>query len=87
MASNKFIELQEFSDDELREELQATQVQQQKLQFDHVVKGLDNPHDLREIRRDIARLKTEIRRRELANLSDEALADRDRLRARRRKRK
>lgn len=67
MASKKFVELQEFSDEELMNELQEAITQSDKLRFDHGLKGLDNPKVLKEIRRDVARLKTEVRRRELQN--------------------
>jgi len=85
MASKKFLELKEFSDEDLKAELTDTQDQYLKLKFDHAVKGLDNPLDMREVRRDIARLKTEVRRRELATYSEEELANRSKIRARRRK--
>ena len=85
MATKKFKELQEFSDSDLTAELTQTEVQYQKLKFDHAIKGLDNPLTLREVRRDIARLKTEIRRRELNNASEAVLAKRSKIRARRRK--
>lgn len=84
MATKKFLELQDFSDSDLQSELETTQTQFQKLKFDHAVKGLDNPLVLREVRRDIARLQTEIRRRELANMSEEQLAKRSKIRERRR---
>jgi len=48
---------------------------------------LDNPLTLREVRRDIARLKTEVRRRELAAMSEEDLSRRDRIRDRRKRQK
>ncbi|MCB0629846.1 MAG: 50S ribosomal protein L29 [Saprospiraceae bacterium] len=85
MATKKYLELQDFSDADLKSELEATEVQFQKLKFDHAVKGLDNPLTIREVRRDIARLQTEIRRRELATMSEEELAKRSRIRNRRRK--
>ena len=85
MASKKFIELQEISDADLVAELAHTEQKYQRMQFDHAIKGLDNPLDLREARRDIARLKTEIRRREVANMSEEELAGRSKKRERRRK--
>jgi large subunit ribosomal protein L29 len=85
MATKKFLELQDFSDSDLQSELETTQGQFQKLKFDHAVKGLDNPLVLREVRRDIARLQTEIRRREVANMSEEQLAKRSKIRNRRRK--
>lgn len=86
MASSKYKQLQEFSDVDLQTELEGTEVSYQKMQFDHAIKGLENPLLLREVRRDIARLKTEIRRRELQNCSEEDLAKRSKIRARRKKR-
>ncbi len=85
MASKKFLELKEFTDDEMKDELSATVARYQALRFDHTVKGIDNPLNLREIRRDIARLKTEIRRRELESMSVEELGKRSKIRARRRR--
>lgn len=85
MATKKYLELQEYSDADLQSELEGTETQYQKLKFDHAVKGLDNPIALREVRRDIARLKTEARRREVAQMTEEQLAKRSKLRARRRK--
>lgn len=85
MPSKKFLELKEFSDEELLNELLATEVAYQKLEFDHTIKGLDNPLELKVTRRDIARLKTEVRRRELEKMTPEQLAGRSKIRARRRK--
>ena len=85
MASKKFIELQEMTSDDLANEVVVTQQQLQKLKFDHAVKGLDNPMVLREIKKDIARLKGEQRRREVSEMSPEDLANRSRIRSRRRK--
>ena len=87
MATKKFLELQDFSDTDLVSELEQTEAQFQKLKFDHAIKGLDNPLLLREVRRDIARLKTEIRRRELAGMSAEELGNRSKIRTRRRSKK
>lgn len=85
MASKKYIELQEFTIDELKNELTQTEVQYQKLQFDHTLKGLENPLALREVRKDIARMRTEMRRRKIADLTPEQLSNRSKIRARRRK--
>ena len=79
MASEKFLKLQEFTDQELTSELTDTETQYQKLKFDHAIKGLDNPIMLQEIRRDIARLKTEIRKREVALMTDEEKAKRSKI--------
>ena len=85
MPSKKFLELKEFTNEELVNELQATQAAHQKLDFDHTIKGLDNPLQLRETRRDVARLKTEERRREMEKMTPEQIAGRSKIRARRRR--
>ncbi len=85
MASKKYLELQEFSDADLVNELKETLDQFQKLKFDHTIKGLDNPLLLRGVRRDIARLNSEVRRRELKNMSEDQIANRSKIRARRKK--
>lgn len=83
MATKKFIELKEFSQEELLNELKETQVQYQKITFDHAIKGLDNPMVIKEVRRDIARLKTEVRRREVEAMTPEQIAKRTKIRERR----
>jgi large subunit ribosomal protein L29 len=85
MATKKFIELGEMSDTDLKAELTQINVQYQKLRFDHTIKGLDNPLTLRNTKRDIARLQTEIRRREVAAMTPEQVAKRSRIRLRRKK--
>ncbi len=69
MATKNYIELQEFSIEDLVSEFESTQEQYQKLKFDHAIRGLENPLILREVKRDIARFKTEIRRREILGRS------------------
>lgn len=85
MASKQFIELQELSDDDIRAELREVESQYQKLKFDHAIRGLENPLVLRQVRRNVARLKTEVKRRDLAGASKEDLANRSKKRARRRR--
>lgn len=85
MPSKKFLELSELPDAELVSELKETQIQYQKLRFDHAIKGLPNPLVIKEVRRDIARLKTEVRRRQVSKMTDEQLSKRSKIRARRRK--
>ncbi len=87
MASKKYLELQEFSDADLVVELEGIESEYHKMRFDHNVKGLDNPMELVVLRRDVARIKTEIRRREIAKMTEEQLAKRSKLRARRRRNK
>lgn len=85
MASKKTIELAEFTDVELTSELEISTAQYSKLKFDHAVKGLDNPLSLREVRRDIARLQTELKRRLVVKLTPEGIANRSKRRARRKR--
>lgn len=83
MASKKFEELSAMSVDELQNERTASETDLQKLRFDHAIRGLDNPLILRNIRRDVARINTELRRREVADMSKEELANRSNIRNRR----
>ena len=84
MATKKYTELQGYSDADLINELNESEQQYHKLTIDHSVKGLDNPLVIRELRRDIARLKTEVRKREIGGMSEEGIANRSKIRARRR---
>ena len=60
----------------------------QQMKFDHAAKGIANPMEPRELRRrDIARIHTEVRNRELAEMSPDQLEMRSKIRARRRRQK
>ncbi len=83
MATKKYTELTQMSIDELQATLEETRTGYSKLKFDHSVSGLDNPKRLTEVRKDIARLATEVRRREVEAMSAEELANRSRIRTRR----
>lgn len=85
MATKKIMDLGEMSDTDLKSELTQMNVQYHKLRFDHTIKGLDNPVTLRSTRRDIARIQTELRRREMALMSAEQTANRSKIRSRRKK--
>ena len=85
MATKKYVEIGEMSDADLKAELAQIHGQYQKLRFDHTIKGLDSPINIRNTKRDIARLQTEIRRREVAVLTPEQTAKRSKIRLRRKK--
>lgn len=85
MATNKFIELQQYTDDDLQNEINVTEEQYKKLKFDHAIRGLENPLLLKEVRRDIARLNTEKRSRVMKAMTPEQLAKRSNILRRRRK--
>ncbi len=55
----------EFSTPELKERLAEEQVQLSKMILNHAVTPLENPNKITEQRRTIARMKTELRKREI----------------------
>ncbi|MEM0992267.1 MAG: 50S ribosomal protein L29 [Bacteroidota bacterium] len=85
MAEN--VQSSELTLDDLQAELERLEDGYQKLKFDNYTRGIENPLDIRGYRRDIARVKTEIREREIAAMSEEDLAKRSKIRARRKRQK
>ena len=83
MATTKYIELQQYTDEDVQNEINVTEEQYKKLKFDHAIRGLENPLLLKEVRRDIARLYTEQRAREIKAMTPEQLAKRSNIRRRR----
>ena len=55
----------ELSNDDLLERLEEEQKQLTKLKLNHAVSPLENPNKIKDYRRTVARLKTEIHRRQL----------------------
>ncbi|ATL47435.1 50S ribosomal protein L29 [Chitinophaga caeni] len=64
MATAK-LDLKSLSDEELKEKISDDQLRLKKVIFSHAITPIENPMSIRAMRRDIARLKTELRRREL----------------------
>ncbi len=58
-------EIKELSTKELFERLVTESDNLFSLRMNHKISDLDNPHQIKESKRSIARLKTEIRKREL----------------------
>ena len=85
MATEKFKAASAYSDADLLNHLSETEIAFKKLKMDHAIKGLENPLMIREVRRDVARLKTEVRRRELTAMTPEQIAGRSKIRTRRKK--
>lgn len=85
MASERNTELKNMSLEDLTSELAQATTDFGKMKYDHAVKGLDNPLELRHARRDVARIHTEIRRREVAEMTPEQLAGRSKKVLRRRR--
>ncbi len=67
----KQVVISELSVKELYERLDAEKTQLTKLKLHHAVSPIENPNLIKEYRRTIARLKTEIRKRELAALKSQ----------------
>ena len=59
--------LNEMSSPELEKELSELKSELFKLRFNLATNGLDNPMRIREVRREIARVKTIMRKNELNN--------------------
>ncbi len=59
-------EIRDMTDDEIRERIDQTQEELFRLRFRAATQPLDNPALLRALRRDVARLRTILRERELA---------------------
>ena len=61
----KIKEIKELDAKALAEKLENTQAQLRQMKLNHSVTPLENPSQIRSTRRDIARMKTVIRQREL----------------------
>jgi len=58
-------ELKELETSELVERIQEEVAKYNQMKFNHTITPLENPSQLKFARRDIARMKTELRQREL----------------------
>jgi len=67
MSRMKKIKLDEMSVKDLEKELSELKTELFKLKFSLATSGLDNPLKVREVRRNIARVQTEMRKRSLAS--------------------
>ena len=61
----KSAEIKDLSINDLQEKIAEMELLQQKVVITHSISPLENPLQIRWSRRDIARLKTELRKREL----------------------
>ncbi|MCO5230074.1 MAG: 50S ribosomal protein L29 [Chitinophagales bacterium] len=67
MANKKYEEVKSLTGEELLQHIADNKLRLQRLRFNHAVSPLENPNVLGETRKLIARLKTELRKRELQN--------------------
>jgi len=55
--------LKDLSESDLQARIHEDELRLKKLEFAHAISPLENPVSVRSLRRDIARLKTELRKR------------------------
>ena len=61
----KASEVKELSSSEIVEKIATEKVSLARMKFNHTISPLENPNKIKESRKNIARLKTELRIREL----------------------
>ena len=61
----KINEVKEIETNELVEKLENAEAALQQMKLNHAITPLENPSQIKGARRDIARMKTELRQREL----------------------
>ena len=66
----KSSEIRELSVKELEERLESEESMLVRMKMNHAVSPLDNPNKIVETRRNIARLKTEVRARQMKEQSE-----------------
>ena len=55
--------LRELSETDLKDRIQEDELRLKKLEFAHAISPLENPMSIRSLRKDLARLKTELQKR------------------------
>jgi large subunit ribosomal protein L29 len=61
-----YSEIEQWNDEELNNELSAAKVKLTKLRFNHAITPLENTNVLGEVKKHIARIQTELRKRQLS---------------------
>jgi large subunit ribosomal protein L29 len=61
----KTTEIREFTTKEIEERVDAEKTMLSKLSMNHAVSPLDNPQKIKVMRRNVARMNTELRKRQL----------------------
>ena len=57
--------LKEMNETDLKARIQEDELRLKKLEFAHAISPLENPMSIRGLRRDVARLKTELKKKAL----------------------
>jgi large subunit ribosomal protein L29 len=55
--------LKDFSESDLKSRIQEDELRLKKLEFAHAISPLENPMSIRSLRKDLARLKTELHKK------------------------
>ncbi len=58
--------LKDMNENDLQARIQEDSLRLKKLEFAHAISPLENPMSIRGLRKDVARLKTELQKRKLA---------------------
>ena len=67
---NDFVNsLKDMSESDLKSRIEEDELRIKKLKFAHAVSPLENPVSIRSVRKDLARLKTELRAKQLGSKS------------------
>jgi len=59
--------LKDLNEADLKARVKEDELRLKKLEFAHAISPLENPMSIRALRRDVARLKTELQKRQLAS--------------------
>lgn len=65
MANNKYEEIVQLTTDDIIEQLEDSKAKLGKMRFNHAVSPVEDSTDLKKLRKRIARLMTELRKRQL----------------------
>jgi large subunit ribosomal protein L29 len=57
--------LKEMNENDLKSKIEEDELRVKKLKFAHAVSPLENPMSIRDVRKDLARLKTELNKKRL----------------------
>jgi large subunit ribosomal protein L29 len=63
----KYAEIKELSTEEIKDRITEEKLNLSKMKFGHAVAALENPMQIRTLRKTIAKLNTELKQREQAN--------------------
>ncbi|HEY1202537.1 MAG TPA: 50S ribosomal protein L29 [Niastella sp.] len=59
------LDLKGLSEQDLKDKISEEQLRLKKITFSHAITPIENPMSIRSLRREIARMKTELHKREL----------------------